>query len=179
MTVARIAAAPMIAFIFLAIDRPLADWIALSLFVAASITDFLDGWLARRLSQLSEVGKMLDPIADKAVILISLMVLVALNDLSAAITVPAALIVLREVLISGVREYLGAIKLPVTLIAKLKTAAQMTAIGGLFLVGTGELPVVVEGAAIALLWMAMLLTLVSGWDYVLKALAHIGAAEDL
>ena len=128
LTAARIIAAPAVALAFVTIDRPAADWIAFILFAAASFTDYLDGWLARKLNMTSEVGKMLDPIADKAMVIIALAVLVARqptpvlhidgvayfhwDPIATLILIPGAIIILREVMVSGLREYLGDVKLP-------------------------------------------------------------------
>jgi CDP-diacylglycerol--glycerol-3-phosphate 3-phosphatidyltransferase len=172
LTIFRVLAAPLVALVFVAVDRPLADWLAFILFVVAALTDFVDGLLARRWNQVSEIGKMLDPIADKAMVIIALAVLTALFGLSFWYVVPAAMILLREVLVSGLREYLGDVKLPVTQLAKWKTTAQMVAIGWLLLFLPNE-----RGAdagtvlGLVLLWIAALLTLMTGWDYFQKGIA--------
>ncbi len=182
LTVARLLAAPCVGLVFLFADRPFADWVAFWIFATAAATDFFDGYLARRFSQESAIGTMLDPIADKAMVVIALAVLMSINGLAVALVLPTLLILMREVLVSGLREYLGDVKLPVTSLAKLKTTAQMVAIGLLFLVqpsyewssASGWL---VEWCGIALLWLAALLTAITGWDYFAKGLAHINARE--
>ncbi|MCL4117386.1 UNVERIFIED_CONTAM: hypothetical protein GTU68_058697 [Idotea baltica] len=133
-------AAPGVAIMFLYFSRPWADWFALTLFIAAAITDFFDGYLARKWNQESNFGRMMDPIADKAMVVIALMVLVALYSLNPWILLPATLIVFREVFVSGLREFLGADaeKLQVTKLAKWKTTAQMVAIAVLFAKGVFE-----------------------------------------
>ncbi len=138
LTFARVLAAPVVALVFVLVDRPLADWVAFVLFVVAALTDYVDGWLARRWEQISEIGKMLDPIADKAMVTIALAVLAGLIGISFWYVVPVAAILLREVLVSGLREYLGDVKLPVTQLAKWKTTAQMVAIGWLLLLPAGR-----------------------------------------
>lgn len=194
LTVFRILAAPGVALAFVLFERPAADWVALILFVTAALTDFLDGWLARRLNQITDVGKMLDPIADKAMVIIALMVLVArppyMADTPAgklpvrevsdmALVAPAALIMLREVMVSGLREYLGDVKLPVTALAKWKTTVQMVAIGVLLAAPLllGAVPDA-GTAGLGLLWLAAILTLITGWDYFRKGLAYIRRRED-
>ena len=182
LTAARILAAPGVAVVFLVFDRPLADWIAVILFIGAALTDFLDGWLARRLDQISALGKMLDPIADKAMVIIALMTVVWTHAQAALLIVPAVLIVLREVLVSGLREYLGDIKLAVTGLAKVKTAVQMIAIG--CLLGAEPLRTTFGGGntadmvGITLLFLAAALTAQTGWDYFRKGLAYIRDKED-
>ncbi|MEM7499225.1 MAG: CDP-diacylglycerol--glycerol-3-phosphate 3-phosphatidyltransferase [Pseudomonadota bacterium] len=191
LTAARILAAPGLVVVFLLLERPVAEPLGVTLFVLAALTDFIDGWVARRFGMASAVGKMLDPIADKAMAIVALMLLVALHATPVAggglalaweLTLPATAIVLREVLVAGLREYLGDVKLAVTPLAKWKTTAQLVAIGVLLaaLPGAGG---AVFGASlyhagIVLLWIAAALTLASGWDYFRKGLAHIHAREE-
>ena len=169
LTVFRVLAAPFVALAFAFFDKPLAGWIAFVLFTAAALTDFVDGWAARRWGQVSEMGKMLDPIADKAMVVVSLAALMGLIGLDFWYVLPASAILVREVLVSGLREYLGDVKLPVTQLAKWKTTAQMFAIGALLLFQPTE-PDWGPGMVIAigLLWIAAALTVVSGWDYFSK-----------
>ncbi|HEU0222921.1 MAG TPA: CDP-diacylglycerol--glycerol-3-phosphate 3-phosphatidyltransferase [Paracoccaceae bacterium] len=174
LTVARVLAAPLVALAFLLFERPAADRLALALFLAAALTDFLDGWLARRLGQFSAFGQMLDPIADKAMVTIALGVLLAISGPDWRLVLPAVAIFLREVLVSGLREFLGDIKLPVTPLAKWKTASQMVAIGLLFAEPAFGLP---AGGGLVLLWLAAILTIVTGADYLRKAMPHLERRE--
>lgn len=137
LTTGRLLAAPAFALVFLLLPRPLADQVALVLFVLAAVTDFFDGYLARRLGQESAFGRMLDPIADKAMVVIALSVVLALSGLNPWILVPITVILFREVFVSGLREYLGAqaSALRVTKLAKWKTTIQMVAIPALLLAG--------------------------------------------
>jgi len=209
LTVIRLLAAPALAVMFLYFNTPWADWFALVLFVTAALTDFVDGYLARAWKQESKFGAMLDPIADKAMVLIALLVIIGFSGVKAWILLPATMIFFREVFVSGLREYLGdkASKLKVTKLAKWKTTAQMIAIAVLFsqgifadrfveltqamdpqmidaiLTGGQEdlsgLLWVQKGAAasyyggIVLLWIAAGLTLITGWDYFIKALPFL------
>lgn len=138
LTVLRLLAAPGVAIMFLYFHRPWADWFALTLFVGAAITDWFDGYLARLWKQESKFGTMLDPIADKAMVVIALMVITGYNGMNPWLILPATVILFREVFVSGLREFLGAKAglLKVTKLAKWKTTAQMIAIAVLFL-GTG------------------------------------------
>ena len=140
LTMIRLIAAPMVAVMFLYFTRPYADWAALILFVGAALTDWLDGFLARAWKQESKLGAMLDPIADKAMVVIALVVLASVFGLDALILLPAILIVFREVFVSGLREFLGDLSetLKVTKMAKWKTTAQMISIALLFAVGIFE-----------------------------------------
>jgi CDP-diacylglycerol--glycerol-3-phosphate 3-phosphatidyltransferase len=143
LTTLRFLAAPGVVLLFLYFTRPWADWAALVLFVGAAITDFFDGYLARLWKQESKFGAMLDPIADKAMVVIALLLIAGLSGVHRPdgmdpwILLPATVIIFREVFVSGLREFLGdtAGTLKVTKLAKWKTTAQMVAIGILF--GTG------------------------------------------
>ncbi|MFC7705687.1 CDP-diacylglycerol--glycerol-3-phosphate 3-phosphatidyltransferase [Plastorhodobacter daqingensis] len=140
LTVLRLLAAPGLAVMFLYFARPLADWFALVLFLGAAITDFIDGYLARAWQQESRLGAMLDPIADKAMVVIALLVIVSQSGLSPWLILPATIILFREIFVSGLREFLGsqAGLLKVTRLAKWKTTAQMVAIAVLFSTGIFE-----------------------------------------
>ena len=140
LTVIRLAAAPGVAVMFLYFTRPYADWFALVLFVTAAVTDWFDGYLARAWGQETKLGAMLDPIADKAMVVIALMVIIGFSSWSPWLVLPATVILFREVFVSGLREYLGdtAGTLKVTKLAKWKTALQMTAIAVLFGQGVFE-----------------------------------------
>lgn len=140
LTILRLLAAPAVAVMFLYFTRPYADWFALILFVSAAITDWFDGYLARAWKQETKLGAMLDPIADKAMVVIALMVIIGFSSWSAWLVLPATMILFREVFVSGLREYLGdtAGTLKVTKLAKWKTTAQMVAIAVLFSQGVFE-----------------------------------------
>lgn len=134
LTVLRLLAAPGVAIAFLYFTRPWADWFALVLFLSAALTDWFDGHIARTWKLESRFGAMLDPIADKAMVIIALLVIVGYSSMSPWLVLPATVIVFREVFVSGLREFLGsqAKLLSVTKIAKWKTTAQMVAIAVLF-----------------------------------------------
>ncbi|MGC1494769.1 MAG: CDP-diacylglycerol--glycerol-3-phosphate 3-phosphatidyltransferase [Sulfitobacter sp.] len=140
LTLLRLIAAPGVALMFLYFTRPYADWFALVLFVTASITDWLDGYLARAWKQETKLGAMLDPIADKAMVVIALMVIIGFSSWSPWLVLPATVILFREVFVSGLREYLGDVAgtLKVTKLAKWKTTLQMVAIAVLFSQGVFE-----------------------------------------
>lgn len=140
LTVLRLFAAPMVALIFVAMPRGPADWIAFALFVGAAITDWFDGYLARKWNQQSLFGAMLDPIADKAMVVIALSIVVILAGLTPLVVIPVVVILFREVFVSGLREFLGdtAGTLKVTRLAKWKTTAQMIAIAVLLARGGFE-----------------------------------------
>jgi cardiolipin synthase len=155
-----------------------ARWTALVIFAAASITDFFDGYLARIWKQTSNIGRMLDPIADKLLVSTCLILLAADTERTiAGWSLWAAIIILcREILVSGLREYLAGLKVsvPVTQLAKWKTTVQMVAIGFLLAGPAGEkvLPYTIE-IGITLLWISALLTLYTGYDYFRAGLKHV------
>ncbi len=209
LSVLRLVAAPMIAVMFLYFTRPYADWFALCLFVLASVTDWFDGYLARLWKQETRLGAMIAPIADKAMVVIALMVIVGYSSMSPWLVLPATVILFREVFVSGLREFLGDVAgtLKVTKLAKWKTATQMVAIAFLFGQGVFEhylgmsalgmdpelVDQVMTGAiddtqgliwkhagmvwagwiGLVLLWLAGVLTAVTGYDYFRKALPHL------
>ncbi|MBO6604746.1 MULTISPECIES: CDP-diacylglycerol--glycerol-3-phosphate 3-phosphatidyltransferase [Paracoccaceae] len=140
LTVFRLIAAPALGLVFLLFARPYADWLALILFITASLTDYVDGYLARKWGQVSKFGAMLDPIADKAMVVIALAVLLGILGVSGWLMIPVVAILFREVFVSGLREFLGdtAGTLKVTQLAKWKTTVQMVAISLLFAWGLFE-----------------------------------------
>ncbi|SEN99665.1 CDP-diacylglycerol--glycerol-3-phosphate 3-phosphatidyltransferase [Gemmobacter aquatilis] len=209
LTILRLLAAPGVAVMFLYFRRPYADWFALSLFITAAVTDWFDGYLARLWKQESKFGTMLDPIADKAMVVIAIMVITGYSGMNPWLILPATLILFREVFVSGLREFLGntAGLLKVTKLAKWKTTAQMVAIAVLFL-GTGleylegialrgmtpeQYAAAVEAGVadpirtcgnrdcaafatnigLVLIWIAAILTFLTGWDYFRKALPFL------
>ena len=140
LTVLRLLAAPGLAVMFLYFTRPYADWFALFLFIFAAVTDWFDGYLARAWEQESKFGAMLDPIADKAMVVIALLVVTGFSGMDPWILLPATIILFREVFVSGLREFLGdtAGTLKVTKLAKWKTTAQMVALAVLLAKGVFE-----------------------------------------
>ncbi|MFE0015737.1 CDP-diacylglycerol--glycerol-3-phosphate 3-phosphatidyltransferase [Mesorhizobium sp. NPDC059054] len=181
LTYARIIAVPMVVVCFFLEGHlkssDFARWLALAIFLAASITDYFDGYLARAWQQTSNIGKMLDPIADKLLVSTCLLLLAADEDGIAGWSLWAAIIILcREILVSGLREYLAALKVsvPVTQLAKWKTTIQMVAIAFLLAGPAGDkiFPFTTE-TGLVLLWIAAVVTLYTGYDYFRAGLKHI------
>ncbi|WP_438749239.1 CDP-diacylglycerol--glycerol-3-phosphate 3-phosphatidyltransferase [Pararhizobium sp. O133] len=182
LTYGRILAVPMIVLCFFLEGKlqssDFARWAALGIFVVASLTDFLDGYLARIWNQTSNIGRMLDPIADKLLISVCLLLMAADTEQTiAGWSLWAAIIILcREILVSGLREYLAALKVsvPVTQIAKWKTTVQMLALGFLLAGPAGDkvLPYTTQ-IGISLLWVAAILTIYTGYDYFRAGLKHM------
>ena len=174
LTVSRILAIPVVIGSFY-VSGDYARWFACALFSAAALTDWLDGHMARRWQQQSEIGRFLDPIADKLLVSATLFMLTTFGRLSTEAVLPALVILCREILVSGLREYLAGLRvgMPVSRLAKWKTVIQMVAIGVLIVgdAGPGFLPVAAIGEL--LLWVAALLTLVTGYDYLQAGFRHM------
>ncbi len=174
LTLSRILAIPLVVATFY-VSGDYARWFGCALFAAAGLTDWLDGHMARRWEQQSELGRFLDPIADKLLVAATLLMLTATGRLSSGAVLPALVILCREILVSGLREYLAGLSvgLPVSRLAKWKTAIQMVAIGFLIVgdAGPSFLPVAAIGET--LLWVAALLTLMTGYDYLHAGLSHM------
>jgi len=176
--VARIAAVPLLIAVFY-LPAPAAAWAAMAVFVAASVTDWFDGWLARRWEQQSDFGKVLDPIADKLLVAAALFMLAAFDRLSIPSIVAAIAILGREILVSGLREFLaGRANLPVTMLAKWKTAVQMAALAVLLVAPAAPWGLPWQRIGEIGLWIAAVLTLVTGWGYLRQGLDFMRAKPD-
>ncbi|HEV8029274.1 MAG TPA: CDP-diacylglycerol--glycerol-3-phosphate 3-phosphatidyltransferase [Stellaceae bacterium] len=184
LTLSRIVAIPLVVITFY-LPSPYGPWIGCGLFALAGFTDWLDGRLARLWQQQSELGRFLDPIADKLLVAAVLFMLAALQlredpppgklVLAILFVLPALVILSREILVSGLREHLAGLRVsvPVSRLAKWKTGLQMGAIGVLLVgdAGPSWLPVTVIGEL--MLWAAAVLTMVTGYDYLRAGLTHI------
>jgi cardiolipin synthase len=151
-------------------------WVALAVFIAAGVTDFLDGYLARMWGQQSSLGRMLDPIADKLLVASCLLMLAAESTIHGWALLAAVVILCREILVSGLREYLAELRVsvPVTRLAKWKTTLQLIAVGFLICGEAGDAVVpVVTRLGVMLLWLSALLTLYTGWDYLQAGVHHL------
>lgn len=183
LTLSRIIIIPLVAVLVM-VHKPVTDLLACILFIVAGITDYLDGKLARAWQQLSDFGKMFDPIADKLLVGIILIVMAGYDRLPYGGLIPAMIILAREILVSGLREYLSSfeISLPVTKLAKWKTTFQMVAIGFLLagdssaeLLNINWFPVNVIGSI--LLWIAAILTMITGWGYIHTGIRFINKTD--
>jgi cardiolipin synthase len=175
LTYGRIIAVPLVAGLLM-YGGFTARWVALAIYVVAAITDFFDGYLARKWQQQSSLGVMLDPIADKVLVAVVLLVLSADGILFGGHIWAAIIILAREVLVSGLREYLGALQVsvPVTKIAKWKTTVQLLAIGFLIAGPAGdEIFPYITRIGIVGLWVAAALTLYTGFDYFRAGIRHV------
>lgn len=181
LTIGRIAVIPVLVFTVIFGGAPHANWIALGLYTAACVTDFFDGYLARALGQMSAFGRLFDPIADKLLVASVLLVLVGIDRIGAVTVLPAAVILCREILVSGLREFLAEVRVsvPVTTLAKWKTGLQMFSLGFLLVgpVGPDFGPLSTTDVGVYLLWAAALLTLVTGADYLIAGIRQIARVD--
>ena len=181
LTYGRILAIPAVVCLLFWPREDWVRWIALAIYVIAAVTDYFDGYLARAWHQQSAIGRMLDPIADKLLVASCLLMLAA-DETIAGLSLWAAIIILcREILVSGLREFLAELKVsvPVSRVAKWKTAAQLVAVGFLIAGPAGE--AVLPGTiviGIVLLWLAAVLTIYTGWDYFRSGIRYLVAEDD-
>lgn len=175
LTYGRIAAVPIVVGCLYA-GEDFYRWIAVGLFVIAAVTDFLDGYLARIWAQQSPLGRMLDPIADKLLVSACLLMLSAVGTIADWSLWAAIVILCREVLVSGLREFLAELRVsvPVTKLAKYKTTAQLVAVGFLLAGPAGDKLIPgVTAIGLGLLWFSAILTLYTGYDYFRAGLRHV------
>ncbi len=179
LTLGRIIAIPGIVALFY-LETPLGQWLACGLFGLAALTDFLDGYLARAWSQQSAFGRFLDPVADKLLVAATLLLLTGFGQISGGTVLPAVVILCREIVVSGLREFLAGVDIgvPVTTLAKWKTALQMFAIGFLIVGQHGPEMLPTQMIGEWCLWIAAVLTLITGYDYLRAGLRHIDRLDN-
>lgn len=183
LTVMRLIAAPIVAILLSISTQPFYALIALCLFAVASATDWLDGYLARRWQSVSGFGRMLDPIADKLMVIIILAALMSTDIASLYLAIPTIIIITREVMVSGLREFMAKqdVVVHVTLAAKMKTTIQLIAIGfliGTFIFAPGTFYAsVTYGIGMVGIWFAALLTAQTGIAYFTSALRHLNSQK--
>ena len=183
LTISRIVAIPLIVALFW-VKGDAARWAMLTLYSMACITDYFDGMLARSMGQISNLGRFLDPVADKLLVSALLMMLVWSGDISGLVILPALVILCREILVSGLREFLAGIKVgvPVSSLAKWKTTVQMFALGFLIVGAAGPAfwyaEITTTAVGETLLWAAALLTMITGYDYLRAGLKYMSEDHD-
>ena len=180
LTLSRIAVIPLLLASFY-LPGEASSWVPLGLFIAAGITDFFDGYLARRNKQTSNLGRFLDPVADKLLVSAAILFLVGVDRIQDWSLIPAVVILCREIMVSGLREYLAELRvgMPVSRLAKWKTAAQIFAL--CFLLGGPAVQSQFDAMLLGhlLLWGAGLLTMWTGYDYLRLGLKHMMADESV
>ena len=174
LTLSRIVAVPILVALLWTPDA-LAYAVAFGLYVLIAITDFLDGYLARRMGSVSKLGAFLDPIADKILVVAVLMMLVAVDLIQGVHVIAALAILLREIAVAGLREYLAGsqVSVPVSQLAKWKTTVQMVALGALILGVAVPQWAWMATLGLGSLWLAAVLTVVTAWDYLRIGLRHM------
>lgn len=176
LTYGRIAAVPAVVVCLFWPEDVWTRWIALGIYITAAVTDYLDGWLARAWSQQSALGRMLDPIADKLLVAACLLMLVSDKTIASWHIWAALVILCREILVSGLREFLAELKVgvPVSRVAKWKTTFQLLALGFLIAGPAGDTVLPGNtGIGLALLWVSAILTIYTGWDYLRTGILHL------
>lgn len=180
LTYSRIIAIPVVV-VLLFIPAPLGNWLAFTVYTYACVTDFFDGYLARAWHQQSNLGRFMDPIADKLLVAGVLLMMVAIDRIGGLTILPAAVILCREIVVSGLREFLAEIRvgMPVSRMAKWKTTIQMLTLGFLIVGGAGPDfgPLSTTEIGVIGLWAAAALTLVTGFDYLMTGLRYIAATD--
>ena len=176
LTLSRIASIPLLVGFFY-IGSPLGNWLGLGVLIFAGATDFFDGYLARAMQQQSLVGKFLDPIADKLLVASLILMLVAFDRIPGVAVLPAVVILCRELLVSGLREFLAGaqVSLPVSRLAQYKTTLQMVMLGFLLVGPAGPMfgPFSTTEIGVVGLWIAAVLTIITGDDYLNAVLQHV------
>ncbi len=174
LTMMRVAVIPVIVALFY-IDGETARLVNCGLFVAAAITDFFDGWLARRSNQVSRFGRFLDPIADKLLVAAVLLMMVGMERMTEYAYPAAVVILMREILVSGLREFLAEIQvgMPVTRLAKWKTTVQLMALTVLLVGDISLIDMPIQLIGEGLLWIAAAMTIITGYDYLREGLRHM------
>jgi CDP-diacylglycerol--glycerol-3-phosphate 3-phosphatidyltransferase/cardiolipin synthase len=182
LTLSRIFAVPILVFLLWpsfemsgSQPLPLDYLLAFGLYCLMAITDYFDGYLARSQGTVSKLGIFLDPIADKIMIAAVVLMLVFTRDIENWHVIAAIIILLREITVSGLREFLAGLQIsvPVSQLAKWKTAFQMISLGSLILAGGMPEYGIIETVGIWTLWAAAILTLITGWDYLRVGLKHM------
>lgn len=175
LTLSRILAVPLLAALLWWPHWPTGYGIAFALYCLMGITDYFDGYLARAQGTVSKLGVFLDPIADKIMVGAVILLLVGNGDIAGLHKVAALIILLREIAVSGLREFLAQLRVsvPVSQLAKWKTTLQLVAFGGFILAGALPAVPILATLSLAALWVAAALTLVTGWDYLRVGLKHM------
>lgn len=176
LTYGRIAAAPLVGATYY-IPGNWGPWIAFSIFVIASVTDYFDGYLARAWKQQSALGRMLDPIADKLLVSVAILVLAVDGMFNGASFWAAVIILMREIFVSGLREFLAELRVsvPVTRLAKWKTTMQLIAVAALLIAPAlqGARQGIIINIGLTFFWATAIVTLYTGYDYFRAGLKHI------
>ena len=180
LTMSRIVVIPALIGTFFFVEGTTGNWISLGLFAAAGVTDFLDGYVARQWGIQTRLGRFLDPVADKLLVVAVILLLIAFDRIAGWTVLAAIVIVCREILVSGLREFLAEIRvgMPVSALAKWKTTVQILALGFLLAGEAGDALLPSTTIGTWGLWIAAALTLYTGYDYLRAGLDHMRHEDD-
>ncbi|QJB68496.1 CDP-diacylglycerol--glycerol-3-phosphate 3-phosphatidyltransferase [Parasphingorhabdus halotolerans] len=175
LTLSRILTVPFLVWLLWEPDWKLGYWLAFALYGLMAITDYFDGYLARAQGTVSKLGIFLDPIADKIMVASVVLILCASGDIEGYHVIAALVILLREIAVSGLREFLAGLQVsvPVSRLAKWKTAFQLISLGALILAGGLPALLWIKSIGLVTLWAAAIITLITGWDYLRVGLKHM------
>ena len=175
LTLSRILAVPILVALLWYPHWAAGYALAFGVYCLMGVTDYFDGYLARAQGTVSKLGVFLDPIADKIMVAAVILMLVGTGDIGGWSIIPALIILLREIMVSGLREYLAGLQVsvPVSRLAKWKTTLQIVALGALILAGAIPRALWIETTGLMSLWLAAALTMVTGWDYLRVGIAHM------
>lgn len=175
LTLSRIFAVPILVGLLWYPGWELGYLLAFALYCLMGITDYFDGYLARAQGTVSKMGIFLDPIADKIMIAAVILMLVATRDIAGWHVIAAIVILIREIAVSGLREFLAELRvsMPVTKLAKWKTTFQLIALGALILAGAFPVEAWIKHVGLVSLWAAAALTVITGWDYLRVGIKHM------
>ncbi|MEY5007620.1 MAG: CDP-diacylglycerol--glycerol-3-phosphate 3-phosphatidyltransferase [Pseudomonadota bacterium] len=175
LTLSRIFAVPILVALLWYPGWQLGYLLAFALYCLMGITDYFDGYLARAQGTVSKLGVFLDPIADKIMVAAVIIMLVATHDIAGWHVIAAIIILLREIAVSGLREFLAQLRvsMPVTKLAKWKTTFQLVALGALILAGGFPEAAWIKLVGLVSLWAAAALTMITGWDYLRVGIRHM------
>ncbi|WP_293884200.1 CDP-diacylglycerol--glycerol-3-phosphate 3-phosphatidyltransferase [Sphingomonas sp.] len=175
LTLSRIVTLPLLVWLLWFPGWALGYGLAFALYCLMGITDYFDGYLARAQGAVSKLGQFLDPIADKIMIASVILILVGTGDIAAWHKIAALVILLREIAVSGLREFLAEVRVsvPVSQLAKWKTTLQLVSLGALILAGALPLLLWIKTVGLVSLWAAAVLTVITGWDYLRVGIRHM------
>lgn len=175
LTLSRVLVIPALVAVFFLIKGDMSYWLTFVIFALAGITDFFDGYLARTYGTTSKLGQFMDPVADKLMIGATIIMLVAFDRVTGVHIIAVMIILLREIMVSGLREFLAelSVSIPVTNLAKWKTTFQMLALGALLIGQAAPSWLPAYDIGIYSLWLAAILTLYTGYDYLKAGLKHM------
>ena len=175
LTLSRVMVIPALVAVFFLVKGDMSYWLSFLIFAVAGITDFFDGYIARIYGSTSRLGQFMDPVADKLMVGATIIMLIAFERVTGVHRIAVMIILLREIMVSGLREFLAelSVSIPVTKLAKWKTTFQMVALGALLIGAAAPAWLPAYEVGIICLWASVILTLYTGYDYLKAGLKHM------